>query len=100
MSTTLFKRNNALAIRLWHWLTAVVIFCLLLKIFFGNAFLNSSRSSKIIFSELQKSGATILGVALLFGVCLIYSCTITCECIFFTTQQGCEFNWSSASKKI
>jgi Ni/Fe-hydrogenase 1 B-type cytochrome subunit len=59
MSTSLFERTHSLGLRIWHWLTAVVIFCLLLTILFRNTFLNSSSNSKIIFSELQKSGITI-----------------------------------------
>jgi Ni/Fe-hydrogenase 1 B-type cytochrome subunit len=54
-----FKKKHSILLRIWHWLTALVIGGLLTTVLFRNTFFNSSDNSKIILSKLQKSGTTI-----------------------------------------
>ena len=59
MLTISIKKKYSLALRLWHWLTAIVIFCLLLTVFFRNVFFSSFYNAGIIRSELQNSKIVI-----------------------------------------
>ena len=59
MNTISFKETHSRAIRIWHWLTFIVVTILFITVIIAGTFLDGSNTASTIHDKLAKNGVTL-----------------------------------------